>query len=486
LTPLSARTLPRLDGRVAVPRYDRDRVSVGIVHIGPGAFHRAHQAMYLDSYLATGDPSWGICTVGLLQADTTVRDVLDQQDGLYTLVSVSPDGHEDVRVIGSIVQHLHAPDRPAAVLDLLTRPTTRIVTMTITEGGYGVDDSTGEFEPSDALTRADLRSAVPASALGFIVAALGARRKAGTPPFAVVSCDNIQGNGHVAASAVTGFAARRDPELAAWIRSNVSFPSSMVDRITPRTDEAARGAARRHGIDDRWPIRAESFAQWVCEDRFSEGRPELERVGVQWVSDVEPYEKLKLRLLNSSHQALAYLGLLSGYEHVHAACRDPLLVGFLRGYQREEAAPTLPPVPGIDVGAYGDQVLARFAGDAVPDTLARLTVDGSDRVGKFLVPVIADLLAQGRELRRSALVLAAWTLHLDGRTAVAPVDRRLAGLRDAVAQERTEPGAVLGFRPVFGELGSDPTLRRSYLEARKVLTERDVRNAIAWSGAGGS
>jgi mannitol 2-dehydrogenase len=451
-------SLDELGPGISVPAYDRSRVSVGIVHIGPGAFHRAHEAAYVDSYLATGDPSWGICTVGLLPDDTAIRDVLREQDGLYTLLTVTPDGVVAARVIGSIVQHLHAPDDPRAVHALLADPATRIVSLTITEGGYGPDSPTDVFE--------------------FIVTALATRRAAGTPPFTVVSCDNIQDNGHAAAAAVTG-AARHDPELAAWIQESVGFPSSMVDRITPVTTDATRAAARARGIDDAWPVLAESFAQWVVEDDFRAGRPELERVGVQVVPDVVPYEKMKLRLLNASHQAVGYLGLLSGAGYVHEACRNPLFVRFLRGYLREEAVPTLDPVPGVDVDGYCDQLIERFAGVGVQDTLARQVVDGSDRISKFLVPVIADQLQSGRRIARCALVLAAWSRFLAGETSVQPVDRRLRELLAAVAREPDDAAALLDYRPVFGDLGADPTLRASFVGAGAMLRDLGVDGALA-------
>jgi mannitol 2-dehydrogenase len=479
MTVLNKHSLAELDARISVPGYDRDHVSVGIVHLGPGAFHRAHEAMYVDSYLSTGDRSWGICTVGLLPGDSVIRDVLADQDGLYSLFTVRPDGAEEARVIGSLVKHLHAPDDPAAVLEMLSHPATRIVSLTITEGGYGVDDATGTFTPPDAGTRADLSgSGLPVSAFGFIVAALAMRRATGTRPFTVMSCDNIQGNGHVAEAAITGFAAQRDPDLAAWISANVAFPSSMVDRITPATTGTTRETARLWGIDDRWPVRAESFAQWVVEDRFSAGRPALERVGVQFVEDVSPYEKLKLRLLNASHQALSYLGLLNGFEYVHEACRDPLFVRFLRGYMTQEAIPTLDPVAGMSVDAYCDQLIERFAGDAVQDTLARLAVDGSDRISKFMVPVLSEQLSAGRGIGHCSLVLAAWSCFLAGETNIDPVDKRLPDLREAIAAEHLAPGSFLDYRPVFGDLGSDPTLRQCFVEARDALRELGARGAI--------
>jgi mannitol 2-dehydrogenase len=441
-----------------VPAYDREQVRVGIVHLGPGAFHRAHEAAYVDACLAaTGDLSWGICTVGVLPADAAVRDALGAQDGLYTLLTVSPDGAEEARVIGSIVRHLHAPDDPEAVLDVLADPATRIVSLTITEAGYGPE--------------------APAEVFELVVAALARRRAAGTPPFTVLSCDNLQGNGDAARAAVTRAAARVDPELAEWIDEHVAFPSSMVDRITPATTDETRAAVRARGIDDAWPVRAESFAQWVVEDRFGLGRPALERVGVQVVPDVAPYEKLKLRLLNASHQALAYVGILEGAEYVHEVCRDPLFARFLRGYLHE-ARPTLDPVPGVDVDDYCDRLLERFAGDAIQDTLARQAIDGPDKIRTYLVPVVADRLRAGDSVSHGATVLAAWCAVLAEHPTVEPTGERWADLRAAARREAVAPGSFLR-HPFFGDLGSDPVLGDAFRVASESLRRLGPRGALA-------
>ena len=498
MTTLNAETVSTLNSSVAVPGYARDGIRTAIVHFGVGGFHRAHEAMYLDRILNAGSTGWGICGVGIMPFDLAMRDALAAQEGLYTLVTTSPEGTTDARVIGSIIEYLYAPDNPAAVLDKLVDPATRIVSLTVTEGGYGVDDATGEFRPSDAGTLADLEnpglagsgsgsmatSATPVSVLGYLAAALRLRRDAGTPPFTVMSCDNIQGNGHVARTAVLGFARRLDPELAEWIAHNVAFPNSMVDRITPVTTDQTRAVlSERFDVDDRWPVHSESFAQWVLEDWFTLGRPPLEDVGVQLVGDVEPYELMKLRLLNASHQAMSYLGILSGATYVHEVCTDPLFTGFLRGYMHREAMPTLRPVPGINLDAYGEQLIARFGSEAIRDTLARQVVDGSDRIPKFLLPVVREQLAAGRGIDHAALVLAAWSVFLEGRTEngePTPVaDRRFDGLRAAVTAEASDPGAFLDYAPVFGDLGSDPTLRAAFIAARRSLAENGARASIA-------
>ena len=326
-------------------------------------------------------------------------EVMRAQDCLYTLVVKNLDGSTDARVIGSLVDYLFAPEDPEAVLDRMTDPATRIVSLTITEGGYHVNQADGSFDDSDPADPGRHRGATgrPTTAFGFITEALSRRRAAGTEPFTVMSCDNIQGNGTVARDMITAFATLRDEELGGWIGEHVAFPNSMVDRITPVTTDADRElVSQEYGIDDGWPVVCEPFAQWALEDNFPLGRPEFERVGVQVVDDVEPYELMKLRLLNASHQAMGYLGYLSGYRYAHEVASDPLFTDFLLGYMDHEATPTLAPVPGVDLDDYKHQLIERFANPEIKDTLARLCAESSDRIPKWLVPVIKHQLAARR------------------------------------------------------------------------------------------
>jgi mannitol 2-dehydrogenase len=472
---LASSTLDSLPSTVATPSYDRSAVSTGIVHFGVGAFHRSHQAMYADRLLSSGETEWGICGVGVLPSDAKMRDVLDSQDHLYTLVLKHPDGSAEARVIGSITEYLFAPDDSEAVLEKLAAPGTRIVSLTITEGGYSVDNATGAFISSAPGIAADLRpGSTPTTVFGLIVEALRRRRERALPPFTVLSCDNIQGNGEVARHAVTSFATLRDPELGSWIADNVAFPNSMVDRITPTTTpQSIEDVASAFGVEDQWPVVAESFEQWVVEDRFPAGRPPFDAVGVQLVDDVEPYELMKLRLLNASHQAMSYLGILAGATYVHEVCSNPLFSRFLLDYMEHEASPTLAPVPGVDLAAYRRSLLDRFASPAVSDTLQRQVVDGSERIPKFLLPVLRRQLETGGPIERAALVLAAWSVFLEGvdeRGRPHTVnDVRAARLQEAVAAEASSPGALLELADVFGGLGSDPRLRSAYTEARARL-----------------
>src|SRR5713226_3695538 len=352
---LSTETLAALSGRVAVPRYDRSLIRAGIVHFGVGGFHRAHQAMYLDRLMNAGlARDWGICGVGVLEADRGMKRVLDAQDCLYTLVEKHANGEYEARVVGSIVEYLFAPDDPDAVIARLADPAIRMVSLTITEGGYSIDDSTGRFDPTTADVARDLERGAPQSVFGLITAGLVRRRVSGQPPFAIVSCDNLQGNGESTRRVFSEFARFLDPELADWIEREVDFPSSMVDRITPATTDQDRASvAQQFGIVDAWPVVCEPFTQWVLEDSFASERPPLETAGVQVVDDVAPYELMKLRLLNASHQGLCYFGRLCDYIYVHETAQDPLFQRFLRGYMDDEATPTLAPVPGVDLDQIG-------------------------------------------------------------------------------------------------------------------------------------
>ena len=331
---------------VDVPGYDRDGITTGIVHFGVGGFHRAHLAMYVDALLTAGQArDWGICGVGVLDGDRAMAQVLGDQDGLYTLVRKEADGSLAPRVIGSLTEYLFAPDDPEKVIEKIADPATRIVSLTITEGGYAIDQVTGEFDPEDPGIRADLEpGATPATVFGLVVEALARRRERGTGPLTIMSCDNMAGNGDAARRVFTGFAALRDGALGAWVAETVTFPNSMVDRITPATADSDRAAlAERFGLRDAWPVVCEPFTQWVLEDHFAAGRPEFAEAGVQVVDDVVPYELMKLRLLNASHQALGYLGYLAGFRYVHEVAQDPTFARFLRDYMDLEATPTLRP-----------------------------------------------------------------------------------------------------------------------------------------------
>ena len=479
---LNARALDSVDRTVSVPSYDRSAMGSGIVHLGVGGFHRAHQAMYLDALMNRGAaPEWAITGVGLLPADRRINEVMAEQDGLYTLVEKSADGSMRASVVGSIAEHLLAPDDPEAVLRAMTAPETRIVTLTITEGGYPIDEVSNEFDPDAPGVAEDARpGSAPKTAIGYLVEALDRRRSAGTAPFTVASCDNIPGNGDAAARSVLGLARVRDAELASWIEEHVAFPNSMVDRITPATTSEDRAAVgERFGVDDGWPVLCEPFAQWVLEDRFPQGRPALEEVGVHLVDDVIPYELMKLRMLNAGHQALCYLARLHGYGYADESTRDEVFGSFVHGYMEREALPTLPPVPGVDLHEYADKLVERFANPAIADTLARLCTDTSDRIPKFLLPVVRKQLDDGGPVHRSALVVAAWARYAEGvdeqGQSFEITDRRRDQVTANAAKQSSDPLAFVRDRALFGDLVDDERFTSEYLAALESLRERGAR-----------
>jgi mannitol 2-dehydrogenase len=480
---LDATTLPGLSPSVWTPRYDRSAVTTGIVHLGVGGFHRSHQAMYVDRLLESGQgQDWGICGVGVLPSDRRMAEVMAAQDCLYTLVVKHPDGYLDARVIGSIVEYLLAPDDPEAVVEKMAAPGTRIVSLTVTEGGYNTSPVTGAFDATAPAVVADLQpGAALATSFGLVTEALVRRRERGLAPFAVVSCDNIPGNGHLARDSFAAFAALRDPALGEWVAAQVPFPNSMVDRITPGTTDADRVQLRQlTGIEDDWPVVCEPWTQWVLEDAFPGGRPALEDVGVQLVADVAPYELMKLRLLNAGHQVLGHLGRLVGHEYVHQACQDPLFREFLLGYLDEEATPTLAPVPGIDLRRYKADLVGRFANSAIRDTLARICENASDRIPQFLLPVLRADLAAGRPVHRSVAVLAGWARTAEGSDDEGRPLEISDPRRDAlVARARdADPLAFLRERDVFGDLADDPRVAAAFTATLASLRERGARATV--------
>lgn len=488
MSKLDRASLLSLESAVRVPTYDPAGVQPGIAHIGVGGFHRAHQAVYVDRLLNQGKAAdWGIVGIGLMPGDAAMRDALRDQDQLYTVLVKHPDGTREAHVVGSIIDYLFAPDDPEAVLSALTDPAIRIVSLTITEGGYHVDQSTGQLDLDDALQADLLPGRAPATAFGFIVEALSRRRAAGTAPFTVMSCDNIQGNGTLTRRVITDFARLRDQDLGDWIEASVAFPNSMVDRITPVTTDADRELlATEFGVEDQWPVVCEPYIQWVLEDDFPTGRPAFETVGVQVVDEVAPYELMKLRLLNAGHQALGYLGYLAGYRYAHEATQDPLFAEFLLGYMEQEATPSLDPVPGVDLAAYRAQLIERFANPYVADTLARLCTDSSDRIPKFLVPVIQYQIEHGGPLHRSALVVAAWARYAEGVDELGEpidvVDQRKAAVMARAQHNVNDPLAFLADESLFGAVGQDPRFAALYTAAVRALHADGARATLEqWS-----
>lgn len=454
--PLSRTSLPQLPEGVAKPSYDPKEIRPGIVHLGLGGFHRAHMARYTHDLMEQGSAhAWGIIGVGLMPNDIRMQEALLPQDCLYTLVERQHTA-ESATVVGSLCGVLFAGNSSQAALEAITRPTTRIVSLTVTENGYCLNPFTKELDLSHPVIVQDLaHPETPRSAVGILVEAYRQRMEQGLPGMTALTCDNIQHNGTILKSAVLALAERREASLARWIDTHASFPSTMVDRITPVTTAAdADYLASRYGVMDRWPVFSEVFRQWVIEDDFVQGRPAWENVGAQFTADVAPYEFMKLRLLNASHLAIAGLGRLAGYRYIDETLGDPDIRAYMQALMDRETGPTLPSVPGVDLGRYKSELLERFANPKIKDTVDRVNTDAPINL---LVDPIRDRLKAGDDASLLALALAAWMKRvrgLDDAGAPITVVHPLADVLRARALEGgPNPRPLLSLVSLFGDLG---------------------------------
>jgi mannitol 2-dehydrogenase len=481
---LNLAALPNLPTAVARPHYPREALRPGILHIGVGNFHRSHQAVYLDDLFNLGrDLDWAEVGAGVRPGDAAMRRALEPQDWLSTVVELEP-GANAARVTGSMVGFVPVGSDGTQIVKALDDPAIRIVSLTITEGGYCIDPATGAFDPDHPEIRYDAAHPdAPKGVFGVLLAALRRRRAAGLLPFTIMSCDNIPHNGEIARQAVAGLADRMDPALAAFVRESVAFPSSMVDRITPATTERERAIlAERFGIHDNWPVFCEPFRQWVLEDRFPGGRPRLEDVGVTFTADVAAFERMKIRILNGGHAAIAYPAGLLDIHFVHEAMADPLVRGFLDKLELDEILPGVPPVPGVELEGYYNLVARRFSNPDVGDTIPRLCQDGSNRQPKFILPSTRDRLEAGADVTGLALVSALWCRYCAGTTdSGAPVtvdDVSAARLMPAARAARDEPAAFLVLRDIFGDLAEAPAFRDRFQAALASLWRDGVRATL--------
>ena len=485
MTDLSAATLAAgLPAGIVTPGYDRAAVRPGIAHLSVGNFHRAHLALYVDRCLhRAGQSQWGILGIGVVDDDRerAKAAAAGRQQGLYTLTECPPEGEPDRRVVGSIVDYIHAPADPAAAIRRMADPAIRIVSLTITEGGYKPDAAAADHDRA--------HPEAPRSVFGLIVAALRHRRAADTPPFTVMSCDNLQHNGAVCRAAVVDYARAISPgtDLADWIDTEVAFPASMVDRITPAVTPAdARRLDAASGIDDGWPIFAEDFIQWVVEDDFPTGRPEFDAVGVQFTTDVAAYEQVKLRMLNGSHVTLAYPAILLGHRIVHEAMRDDGLRQLLGRFMTDDVMPLLAAPPGMPLDAYRDKLLERFTNPAIGDQIARLCLDGAAKLPVYILPTLAAALERGRDTSRIAFMLACYVRHLAGRDdhgqSFTPAEPNLTDADRALATSG-DPLAALRMsflQPL--QLDTHPTFAPEFARTLAALETGGVRPLLAALG----
>ena len=474
--------LRRFSDVVRIPTYDRNSLNQGILHLSVGNFHRGHMAVYLDELFEQGqDLDWAIVGAGLRPSAVGMRETLKAQDYLTTVVELAPKAIS-AHIISSMVDFL--PSDPNIIHDALTDGQIRIVSMTITESGYYIDAATGEFAADHPEMIRDANSPDnPASLFGVIVKALKARRDAGVDPFTVLSCDNLPGNGNITRQTVLGLARLGDPELADWIAASVSFPNNMVDRIVPATTDRERRLVVDHfGIIDELPVVCEPFRQWVVEDNFPSGRPHLEKVGVQFVSDVSGYELMKLRILNAAHASMCYPALLLGYNFVHDAMADPDIFQWLKTLLSQEAIPTLKPLPNVNYDQYLDKVLERFSNTEIGDTISRIAEEGSERQPKFILPAVIDALDAGKSVDGFALEIALWCRYCLGEDErgklITVKDLKAADLYQFSKVSKTRSDAFLENIDVFGSLGENALFSEPFCYWLKYIHRLGVRAAI--------
>jgi len=479
-TKLSLSNLASLPAKVGRPKYDRSALKAGILHFGVGNFHRAHQAVYLDDLFTLGlGHDWALVGAGVFDGEKAGRKKLAEQDWLTTVVE-QDEGHMSARVTGSMVDFI-TPGDGAAIIARLADPAIKIVSLTITEGGYFIDPASGLFDPTHPAIVADAQNpGAPKTVFGIILAGLRRRRDDGIVPFTVMSCDNIPHNGKVTYDGVVGLALLIDEDLAAWVSGHVAFPNAMVDRITPATTDRERAIlAKEFGVEDNWPVFCEPFRQWVLEDRFTDGRPPLEKVGVQFVADVSPYELMKIRILNGGHAAIAYPAGLMDIHFVHEAMAEPLVRNFLDKVEHDEIIPTVPPVPDTSLEAYYQLIEKRFSNPKIGDTVRRLCLDGSNRQPKFIIPTIADRLKAGQNVAGLALESALWCRYCFGTTdsgaVIEPNDPSWERMQATARAAKDDPAAWLAMEDIYGGVGRSPVFAAAFAHALRALWANGAR-----------
>jgi len=469
LIKLNSTNLTLLPSEVEVPAYNRSGIKTGIIHFGPGAFHRSHQAFYTHQVLQqNGSKDWGICDVGLLDSDKKIIDTLKEQDGLYTLITAEQDGSLKAMIIGSILEYLQAPDDRDAIIGKIADPDIRLITLTITEGGYNFDSNNGEFRITDSSIQYDLSHPDdPGTVYGYLTRGLKLRKDKGIQGLTIQSCDNIQKNGDLLKKMLLAYIREGEPSLEDWIREQVTFPNSMVDRITPQTRQTDIERLRSvYGIDDKWPVICEPYIQWISENNYACGRPEWESAGVKFVNDVAPYEKMKIRLLNAGHSLLGFIGALHGYIYIHETVHNQLYAELLRKFMDTEVTPVLDEVPGIDLDKYKDSLIERFGNQNIKDQVARICLQSSAKIPKFLIPTIRDQLSAGGPVMISALITAAWCRYVEGIDESGmryDIEDDMKGiLMEKAFLSRRDNLAFLKTESIFGDLISSEPFTEAY------------------------
>lgn len=473
---LNQHNTSQISKNIPCPNYDKKELKTGIVHIGVGGFHRSHQAYYIHQLIEKHSTvNWGICGVGLREADRKMYDVLKKQDCLYTLIVQHPNGTIDCEVIGALTDMLLATDTPDLLIEKMVHPDTKIVSLTITEGGYNFHPQTGQFILDNEDVQYDLHHpGKPKTVFGYLSEALRRRRANGVLPFSILSCDNIQHNGDIARQMLLAFSNEQDAELAAWIEKEVSFPNTMVDRITPVTAATDIDYLQNtYQLKDEWPVICEPFIQWVVEDKFSNGRPPLEKLGVQFVSDVSPYEKMKIRLLNAGHSVLGIPGAIHSHPTINACMADPVFARFMRQFMDKEVTPVLDVIEGIDIEKYKDSLEDRFSNPNIKDSVSRICSESSSKLPKFLIPTIEDNLSRGGSIEFATFILAAWCYYSDrgvnqNNEALDIIDVDQDRLHKAAKTTQINPAGFLSL-DIFDQLVRNERFVKKYTEMIQLI-----------------
>ena len=467
---LNQKNLSSLSGSLKVPGYHRKALKLGILHVGVGGFHRAHQALVVQQLLESGGSgAWGICGIGLRDEDRKIAEVFHRQDCLYTLITRHPGGTVESEIMAQMTDYLLAPDDKQAVIDRMVHPETRIVSLTITEGGYNMT-SDGNFDLNHPDIQHELQHPEdPRTIYGYLSAALKKRKESGKPPFTVMSCDNIQHNGEVTKKMLLSFLWALDEDLASWVKEEVAFPNSMVDRITPVTTAAEIDYLKeKFDLEDEWPVTCEPFLQWVIEDNFSNGRPDFDRVeGVQFVSDVTPYEKMKIRLLNAGHSVLGIFGALMGIQTIDACMENKYLRKVLRKFWDIEVTPILDQVAGINLDDYKDSLQERFGNPNIKDKVSRICSESAAKLPKFLLPTFTENLNRGENIQIATLVIATWCYYSDKQIdqqgqPLEIIDALDDKLHTAAMGTMQDPLSFLRVKEVFGDLIENDRFTKIY------------------------
>ncbi|MBP0903198.1 mannitol dehydrogenase family protein [Mariniflexile gromovii] len=474
-----------LNKDVTTPSFDRDQVVTSIAHIGVSNFHRAHQAYYMHELIEKhNELNFGICGIDLLDSDRKIYNVLKDQDGLYTLITKDPNGLHQTKIISSIVEYFFGPENPMAVIERLANPDIHIISLTIAEDGYHLNEITGEFDQNHPAVAEDIKNPFyPKTVFGYLTQAFKLRKLRGVSGCTILSCDNIKSNGDTMRQSFFSYVSNVDPDLLPWLIENTTFPNSMVDRITPLTQPQDIDALKQDFlIEDRWPVICGSFSSWIIEDNFLNERPQWEKVGVQFVKNIEPYENMKLQLLNAGHTILGILGTLNGYKTVHEAANDEDFIGFLKGYMDEEVMPTLVPVKNLSIEDYKTTLITRFKNPHINDSLSRICTESSAKIPAFILPTVKKQLLKDKTIDRAAFVVAAWCKYNDGvddmDNSYNIIDSISNKLIRAAALSHQNPIKFLEIESIFKDLNTNEVFTKKYTEYLSYIREHSIKESV--------